>query len=210
MASYFQSGNDSEKRDRKLSGLTQQNGAEQEEKGRENKRRSRSMLTPRGRRLWVTLLVDFLLLALVAGLTIAGVYGYRVLREMYAPEWEVREVVFRVKMENVPPDMVRYDEAQGKIAIVGNPIWSSEMIDADMLGTVEDIRTATVSLENGETVLTMYLDVRANAYYRKGKGYRMGETMLLAGSTGTYRLEGLAAEGIIISVREAAEIDDGE
>ena len=209
MASYLQNGNDLENRDQKLSGLSKRNAAAQEEKGRESKKRSKAVLARRGKRLWVSLLVDFLLLALVAGLAVGGVFGYRALREMYAPEWEVREVIFRVKMENIPPDMVRYDQAQGKFAIVGNPIWSSEHTDADMLGTVEEIRTATASLENGETVLTVYLDVKANAYYRKGKGYRMGETMLLAGSTGVYRLEGLAAEGMIISVREAAEIRDG-
>ena len=208
-SSYVQNGNDSENRDHKMSGLDKRTAAAKEEKGRESKKRGKTVLAKRGKSLWVSLLVDFLLLALVVGLTLGGIFGYRALREMYAPEWEVREVVFRVKMENIPPDMVRYDTAQGKFAIVGNPIWSSERTDADMLGTVEEIRTATVSLENGETVLTVYLDVKANAYYRKGKGYRMGETMLLAGSTGTYRLEGLVAEGMIISVREAAELLDG-
>ena len=206
---YMQNGNGSESRDQKMSGLDKRNNGTQEEKGRDGKRKSKAVLARRGKRLWVSLLVDFLLLALLGGLVAGGIFGYRALREMYAPEWEVREVVFRVKMENIPPEMVRYDQAQGQFSIVGKPIWSSEQTNADMLGTVEEIRTATSSLENGEPVLTMYLDVRANAYYRKGKGYRMGETMLLAGSAGTYRLEGLAAEGMIISVREAAEIDGG-
>ena len=105
--------------------------------------------------------------------------------------------------------MILIDETQGDLVIQGKSIWSSEQTDADMLGTVENVRMATVSTEGGDTMLTLYLDVRANAYYRKGEGYRMGETMLLAGSEGTYRLAGLAAEGTIISVREAAETDGG-
>jgi hypothetical protein len=207
MALYVQNGNDTEGRDQKLSGLTKRNTADTEGKGREGKKGIPTVLARRGKRLWVSILVDLILLALVAGLAVGGVFGYRALREMYAPEWEVREVIFRVKMENIPPEMVRLDEEQGDLAIKGQPIWSSESIDADMLGTVQDIRTATVVSEGGEITLNVYLDVKANAYYRKGKGYRMGETMLLAGSTGVYRLEGLAAEGMIISVREAAEID---
>ena len=206
MSSYFQNGNDSEQRDRKLSGFSRRNAVEQfDENGRESKKRGKLVLATQGKNLWVSLGVDILLLALVIGLGFAVVHGYRALRDIYAPEWEVREVVFRVKMENIPPDMVRYDETKGTLAIEGRPMWSSDQTDADMLGTVESVRTATVTAEGGETVLTMYLDVRANAYYRKGKGYRMGETMLLAGSTGTYRLAGMSAEGMIISVSEAAE-----
>ena len=208
MALYVQNGNDTEGRDQKLSGLTKRNTVETEGKGRESKKRNPAALTRRGKRLWVSILVDLLLLALVAGLAAGGVLGYRALREMYAPEWEIREVIFRVKMENIPPEMVRLDEEQGDLAIKGQPIWSSERNDADMLGTVRDVRTATVVSEEGEITLNVYLDVTANAYYREGKGYRMGETMLLAGSTGVYRLAGLSAEGMIISVREAAEIDD--
>ena len=206
MSSYFQNGNDSEQRDRKLSGFSRRNAVEQfDENGRESKKRGKLVLATQGKNLWVSLGVDILLLALVIGLGFAVIHGYRALRDIYAPEWEVREVVFRVKMENIPPDMVRYDETKGTLAIEGRPMWSSDQTDADMLGTVESVRTATVTAEGGETVLTMYLDVRANAYYRKGKGYRMGETMLLAGSTGTYRLAGMSAEGMIISVSEAAE-----
>ena len=206
MSSYFQNGNDSEQRDRKLSGFSRRNAVEQfDENGRESKKRGKLVLATQGKNLWVSLGVDILLLALVIGLGFAVIHGYRALRDIYAPEWEVREVVFRVKMENIPPDMVRYDETKGTLAIEGRPMWSSDQTDADMLGTVESVRTATVTAEGGDTVLTMYLDVRANAYYRKGKGYRMGETMLLAGSTGTYRLAGMSAEGMIISVSEAAE-----
>jgi hypothetical protein len=108
-------------------------------------------------------------------------------------------------MENIPPEMVEYDAQKGKYYIVGGSIWSSDATDADLLGTVTDIRTALISTETDgreETVLTLYLQVHASAYYREGKGYRMGETMLLAGSSGTYRLEGLTAEGTIIFMHE--------
>ena len=105
--------------------------------------------------------------------------------------------------------MVRYDQKKGQYTIMDNPIWSSDLTNADQLGTVVDVRTVLVSTGAVNTV-TLYLEVEAKAYYREGKGYRMGETMLLAGTTGTYRLQGLTADGIIISMHEKAEeIDSG-
>ena len=207
MSSNFQNGKGAG--DRKLSGFTKRASAEPNGAlGRDGRGRGKTILIRRGNRLWVTLVVDVILLVLLAGLIVGGVFGYRAVREMYAPVWEERDVVFGVKMENIPPEMVKYDSEKGKYFIVGSPIWSSDETDADMLGTVTDIRTVMVSTEVdgvGETVLTLYLKVEASAYYREGKGYRMGETLLLAGSTGTYRLDGLSAEGSIIFMHEAAD-----
>ena len=215
MSSKFQNGKDAgertsfERADRKLSGFSKRGPAEQTETiGREGRGRVKAMVVRRGKRLWVTLLVDLILLVLLAGLIVGGIFGYRAVRDMYAPGWEVRDVVCGVNMANVPPEMVKYDSERGKYFIVDGPIWSSDETDADMLGTVTDIRTVMVSTEadgQGETVLTLYLEVKASAYYREGKGYRMGETLLLAGSTGTYRLDGLSAEGTIIFMHEAGD-----
>ena len=113
-------------------------------------------------------------------------------------------MVFNVKMADIPPDMVKYDGEKGHYTIINNPIWSSEQTDADCLGTVTDVRTVLVSAEEVNTV-TLYLRVEADAYYREGKGYRMGETLLLAGAEGIYRLEGLTANGVIISMHERSE-----
>jgi hypothetical protein len=195
-----------ELRDRKLSGFIRRTPPDSPETaGRDGRGRGKTILIRREKRLWVSLLVDLILLILLAGLIVGGIFGYRAVRDLYAPVWEVRDVVFGVKMENIPPEMVEYDAQKGKYYIVGGSIWSSDATDADLLGTVTDIRTALISTETDgreETVLTLYLQVHASAYYREGKGYRMGETMLLAGSSGTYRLEGLTAEGTIIFMHE--------
>ncbi len=202
MSSYYQNGNDSDDRDRKLSGFSKRVYAEQTaESGRATRGHGRTVLNRQGNRLWVSLLVDLILLAVVAGLVVGCIFGYRALRELYAPSWETRNVVFCVKMDNIPPDMVKYDRGKGQYVIMDNPIWSSELTDADHLGTVADVRTVLVSTGDTNTV-TLYLKVEAKAYYREGKGYRMGETMLLAGAEGTYRLEGLTAAGTIISMHE--------
>ena len=59
----------------------------------------------RGRsRIWVTLLVDLILLLVIAGLVVGGVFAYRAIRELYAPAWETREVVFKVEMTGIDPE----------------------------------------------------------------------------------------------------------
>lgn len=205
MSSYYQNGNDPDDRDRKMSRFSKRDTADPNaEGGRGTKTRSHAALGRQGNRLWVSLLVDLFLLAIVAGLVVGFIFGYRALRELYAPTWETRDVVFCVKMDHIPPDMVKYDQAKGQYTIVNNAIWSSEQTDADQLGTVTDVRTVLVSTEEVNTV-TLYVKVEAKAYYREGKGYRMGETLLLAGSSGIYRMEGLSAEGTIISMHEKAE-----
>lgn len=204
MSSYYQNGGDSEDRDRKLSGLSKRTAEPAAESGRGSRGRGRVALGRRGGRWWVSLLVDLVLVAVVAGLIVGFVFAFRAVRELYAPTWEVRSVVFCVKMEGISPDMVKYDREKSQYTIVNNPIWSSEFTDADHLGTVTDVRTVLVSTGEVNTV-TLYLKVEADAYYREGKGYRMGETLLLAGAEGLYRLEGLTAEGIIISMHELSE-----
>ncbi len=162
----------------------------------------------RSRRLWVSILVDIILLLLLAGLLVGGWFGYRALREWYAPTWETRDVVYCVEMQGIDPDLVKYGQ-DGRPTLTNNAIWSSDRTDADHLGTVTDVRTVLVAWEDGRNTLTLYLTVEATAYYREGKGYRMGETMLLAGSEGTYRVEGMIADGRIISMHEVQDESDG-
>ena len=169
-------------------------------KGKKGKVGRKAMGRERSR-IWVTLLVDITLLLVIAGLVVGGVYAYRAVREMYAPVWETRQVVFAVEMKGVDPDMVKYDQ-NGRPVIVNRPLWSSDQTDADVLGTVTDVQTLLVPGENGENTLTLRLTVEANAHYREGKGYRMGSTMLLAGMKGTFMTYGLVAEGTVISMHE--------
>ena len=158
---------------------------------------------PDGRR-WVALTVDLILLVVLIGLVVGGVFAYRAIREMYAPTWETREVVFCVEMTGIDPAMVKYGQ-DGRPTMTGHPLWSSDRTDADCLGTVADVRTVLVSGEDGANTLTLYLTVEATAHYREGKGYRMGVTTLLAGMTGSFRAEGIVAEGMVISMHEKSE-----
>lgn len=158
----------------------------------------------RGSRRWVTLVVDLILLLVIVGLVVGGVFAYRAIRELYAPTWETREVVFEVEMTGIDLDLVKYGQ-DGRPTMTGHPLWSSDRTDADFLGTVTDVRTVLVSGEEGENTLNLYLTVEATAYYREGKGYRMGATMLLAGMKGTFMAQGLVAEGTVISMHEKSD-----
>ncbi len=161
------------------------------------------------KRGWVSILVDVILILILAGLVVGGYYGYRAVKEIYAPTWDTREVTFCVKMEDIDPDMVTYG-ADGQPTFTNHPIWSSDKTDADCLGTVTHVRPVLVTWDDGRNTMTLYLTVEATAYYREGKGYRMGETMLLAGTEGTYRVRGMVAEGIMISMHEIEEESDSE
>ncbi len=216
MASLYQNGSD----DRKASSLTDNTGhrsagktaatatvtaaATATESSRNARHAVRDRVRRTGERFWISLIVDVLLLCVLAGLIVGGWFGYRALREWYAPTWETRDVVFCVEMQGIAPDMVKYGQ-DGRPTFTNNAIWSSNRTNADCLGTVTDVRTVLVAWDDGTNTLTLYLTVEATADYREGKGYRMGETMLLAGSKGSYRVQGMTAEGMIISMHEAAD-----
>ena len=108
-------------------------------KARKGKMGKKAMGRSRSR-IWVTLLVDLALLIVIAGLVIGGIFAYRAIRELYAPVWETREVVFEVEMKGVDPDMVKYGQ-HGRPIIADRPLWSSDHADADLLGTVTDVQT---------------------------------------------------------------------
>jgi hypothetical protein len=153
--------------------------------------------------------VDLILLAVIVLLIVGGVFAYREIRELYAPTWETREVVFRVEMTGIDPAMIKYGQ-DGRPTMVGHPLWSSDRTDADCLGTVTAVQTVLVSGEDGNNTLNLCLTVEASAHYREGKGYRMGATMLLAGTRGTFLTEGMLAEGTVISMHEKNDEDTAE
>ncbi len=192
--------------DRKLSGFSKRVRAEQAGDGNSsdtgrNAKSGKAMLEKRGKHWWSALLVDLILLVLLVGLVVGGVFGYRALRDLYAPRWETREVVFRIVIEDVDPDMLKYGQG-GRPAMINNPIWSSDKTDADQLGIVTDAVLVTV---DGINTFALHLTVEAEAYYREGKGYRMGETMLLAGTEGFFRMESMTAQGTIVSMHEKSD-----
>lgn len=193
--------------DRKASALTDSTHAHTPVAPTEGKRESNPRepgaagLRRRGARLWVAILVDILLILAIVGLFVGGFFGYRAVRELYAPTWETREVVFCVMMEGIDPEMVKYNQ-DGRPTFTGNAIWSSGSTDADRLGTVTDVRTVLVTHTDRTNSLTLYLTVEAEARYREGQGYYMGNTHLLAGIEGIFRVQGMSAEGMVISLGE--------
>jgi hypothetical protein len=162
---------------------------------------SSTALHRRDKRFFRTMLVDLITILLIVAAGFGAVCGYRWLQGMYAPEWDTRDVVYVVRFEGLPADMIPLNDS-GKPALVGKPIYSSVTTDADLLGTVTDAVAVSVSHEDGSTSMTLQLTVQANARYREGKGYWMGNTRLLAGDSGTYRLESMSAEGLIISLNQ--------
>ena len=155
-------------------------------------------------RTWVSLLVDIILLLVLAGLIAGAWLGLSALRELYAPTWETRTMVYCVEIEGISPDAVKYG-SDGRYVFENKGIWSSAYTDADFLGTVTHAQTVLVAWDDGSNTVTLYVTVEAEAYYREGKGYRMGETMLLAGAQGDFRLEGMTARGTIVSMHEKSE-----
>ena len=152
----------------------------------------------------MSLLVDIILLLVLAGLIVGAWLGLCALRDLYAPTWETRTVVYCVEIEGIAPDEVKYG-SDGRYIFENKGIWSSAYTDADFLGTVTHVQTVLVAWDDGSNTVTLYVTVEADAYYREGKGYRMGETMLLAGVQGDFRLEGMIAHGTIVSMHEKSE-----
>lgn len=191
--------------DRKISGLPDRTPkaapAPAPESGRTQQSKKNKGFGRRDQRFWITVLVDLVLLLVLAGLAVGAYFAYGAIYDLYAPEWETRDVVFTVELENVPAHLVRKNSL-GVYTLVGMDLWSSDRTDADRLGTVTAVTEQIRPLEDMTETVTLRLTVEARAYYRTGKGYRMGETMLLAGTEGDFRTEGLVARGVIISMAE--------
>jgi hypothetical protein len=205
MASYYPNPSD----DRKVSGLTDpvRTGAQgqpapdsgKETRGNRGGRGKEKIgLSRTGKRLWLSLLVDVVVLLVLVGLILGGWYGFRAIRELYAPAWEVRSVVFGLEIKGVPTDMLEYYQNE----INGTAVRSSDRTDADVIGTVIEVQSVLVTQEDGRETLNIRLILEAEAQYREGEGYRMGETMLLAGLEQDFRLKGQAVHGEIVFMKE--------
>ena len=145
------------------------------------------------------IVVDVLIVLVLIGIGVGAWFGYATLKEAYAPTWEVHSITYYVEMEGIDPGIVKYGQ-DGRPTFVHNPIWSSGSAEADLLGTVTDVQSVLVAREDGQNTLTLYLTVEADAFFREGKGYRLGKTRLLAGLKSEYRLSGLTAAGWITSL----------
>ncbi len=148
------------------------------------------------------LVVDLVLFLLLVAMGVGVWFGYGAVKSLYAPDWTLRQVEFSVEIRNLD-----YDRADQLLPTLSdNALWYSSSVDGDKLGTVSDVRAVPSITEDGRETMTLYLTVRTEARYRKGEGYYVGTTRLLAGESGSFRAEGLAAEGMIISLKDVTEV----
>ena len=149
------------------------------------------------------LLVDLALLLVLCGLGVGIWFGYRAVKNIYAPEWETRQISFVVEIT----DLGLEETNALRNTLSGSPLWYSSAADGDMLGQISQLDSVPYTTEEGEGVLALYLTVTAEAKYREGQGYYVGSTRLLAGENGVFRTEGLITEGAIVSLQDLTEVN---
>ncbi len=168
----------------------------------------------RGNALWV----DILLLVLVIGILIGGWFGYRALRDDYAPDWEERDILILVEITGADTAVFPAPEY-----LKGTSVYVSDRIGAPAIGIVESATLSEVqpvtdaTSTSSATIPVLTLHITTTARYREGQGYVAGDTPVLAGMSMTFRTGGstpvdgtltaAAAEGTIIAIYETAEPD---
>jgi hypothetical protein len=144
---------------------------------------------------------DVIILLIIAALGVSMWFGYRYLKQKYAPLWERRTVTYCILVEGLDPALIPYG-SDGQMALCGQAVYASDREDADNLGTVVSAETVLVTREGQGDSVDLYLYVEAETQYQAGDGYWAGDTRLLAGSQSTYRFFGLIAQGQIIFLEE--------
>ena len=154
-----------------------------------------------GRRGW-SLWADLILLVVLVAVVVGGVLGYRALKNIYAPAWEERKVVFVVEFtridEEILPDFWHADA----------PLYTSDKADASPIGYLMSNPTVSslpTDPEDGRVYKTVRLTLHSTVRYREGQGYYCGETPILAGLSGDLRIDGISGKGMITAVYEADE-----
>ena len=151
-------------------------------------------------------LVDLIIILLVAAaVLLAWLYLIRPLIGAYRRSWEERDVIWVLELTDVDPAYMTYDR-DGDPELIGSTVLSAPRDDADVLGEVTDAETTLVVREDGSDTLTLRLTVKATVRYRAGDGYSAGDTHLLCGETRVFRLPGLTAEGMILSLNTPEEL----
>lgn len=151
-------------------------------------------------------LADIIIILLIASaVVLAWLYVVRPLMKAYRQSWEEREIIYVLEIPDVDPDLLTYDR-DGDPELVGQPVLSAPRDDADVLGTVTDAETVVVIREDGSSMLTLRLTVEASVRYHAGEGYSAGDTRLLCGEVRSFRLWGLTAEGMILSLHTPEEL----
>lgn len=171
--------------------------------GKRGKDKNKDRTVKRARGMSVRgLVVDVILLLVIVGVGVGAWFGYHAVKDMYAPDWQIRQVEFCVEIRNVD-----YDRADQLLpSLSDHDLWYSSDVSGDRLGTVTDVRAVPTVTDDGRETMTLYLTVTTQAQYRKGEGYYVGSTRILAGESGMFRAEGLSAEGLVVSVQDTTEV----
>jgi hypothetical protein len=149
------------------------------------------------------LISDIILIVFIIGVIVGAYFGVRALQRVFAPVEEEREITFCVALPNVPQDSVPTN-SDGTFAMMDHPIWYTDNAGGDKLGTVTGVDFKLVEHENAD-LMTLYLTVSAKVTYRNdtypgGAGYYVGNTRIVGGLEGVFRMNGFICEGEIISV----------
>ncbi len=161
------------------------------------------------------IIIDILLIVLLCGGIVGGVFGYRALKAAYTPVWEEREMIYCVELLCVDA------EALPPYWNVHAPAYASDAADAAPIGYLVDVSHMTTlpgssskidfsgSAETGTasepTYKSVGLVLRTTARYRAGEGYLCGDFSLLAGVSFDIRVDGISTPCMITSVYEEEE-----
>ncbi len=163
----------------------------------------------------VKVAVDLIMIVVVIGILVGGIFGYRALKNAYAPAWEERTVTVVLELTDVNPAHSPLKNGSMYIELSDGPLYLGRIID----GTRTEMPATDDQGGLGGEYCRVILETTAR--YRAEKGYYIGDYPLLAGISDYFRIGGSApngdggfggyiAEGTILAVYEPGEEDTTE
>lgn len=189
----------------KASSLDLQNTTAATSAGKSRKKRAYSMKDSLKKPSGATLSVvaDILLLAVIVGIVVGAWFGVRALKKAFTPNEQACSISYCVALYDLTPESFLYTE-DGSYAIVTNPIWFSDRGDGDEIGKVTSLDFVLNMNEDYDDTVTAYVTVEADAVYREDTGYFVGNTRIVSGLEGGFRMNGLFANGKVVSMNVTA------
>lgn len=157
----------------------------------------------------LAIVADILLLILIAGIIAGAFFGLRALKRSFTPVGEDCRIRYSVALYDVDPESFPYNP-DGSYAICNNPVWLSDKVDGDCIGEVTDLKFKLNISDDGNDTLTVYITVEADAVRYDGTadimaGYYVENTRITAGLEGGFRMNGLYADGTVVSMTVVGE-----
>ncbi len=192
--------------DRKASGILLQDKGDTADAGARTRQKRADARRPETIRRKTPVWLDVILILLLLGAIVGGVFAYRFLRSIYAPAWETREVVYVLELSDLDTEILPAYWNRNA------PAYASNESAATPIGYLKDVEyVATLPAdgedETGTERKVLRLTLAATARYREEKGYYVGELPLFAGMSTELRVDGVSTTGLILSVYEAEEYE---